>query len=607
MGGYLRNPWVTFLRKYGPVSDNEAMYDELVLKAAKRNGVEPLRLDSGGLLDELVANFRGEHPRSVILTGTAGDGKTWLCREVWEELGGDRGVWHGDATVRTLPLPAGGRLVVLKDLSEARLDDADRYLGGMADALLTEMHPTAYLVAANDGQLRAAWERIAKAQPEHAPAARIVEDLLLASRLRAEHPQLVLYNLSRQDSARRMAQLLDAMAAHPGWSRCDGCPGQRDDDARCPIWENHARMADPLLRARLTDLLTLCDQSGYHLPLRQLLLLASNMVLGHPDAKDDMLRCQDVEEVLRKDTAHRASLYRNAFGENLPEHRRDRTEVFEVLRRFGIGEETSNRIDNLLVYGSDDPELRPDFDALFAGDTRYGADKHFAQSLRVYLEGGEAVGVVPFPEVAVTQRQRLFFTLPTASTEALGLWELTVFRHAGEYLTRVLRPLQARPDARVDGHLVRRLVLGLNRVFTGRLTDDNDTLWLASSGSHSQSPVCRIYEHDVPVDGRYGTGVSVRWREGTPAVVVSFAQGVEGLLPLHLIRFEFLSRVADGALPSNFSRECYEDILSFKSRLLQKLRSTPDGEERGFKLELLRMEAGRLSKSAISMDLEGAR
>jgi hypothetical protein len=604
---YQRSPWVTFLRKYGPVSDNDAMYDELVLNAARRNGVEPLRLDSGGLLEVLVANFRSEHPRSVILTGTAGDGKTWLCREVWDELGGDRSVWHGDATVRTLPLPAGGRLVVLKDLSEARIEDADRYLGGMADALLTDLHPTAYLVAANDGQLRAAWARIAAAQPDHAPAARIVEDLLLASRLRADHPRLVLYNLSRQDSARRMAQLLDALAAHPGWSRCDGCPGQREGDARCPIWENKSRINDPLLRARLTDLLTLCDQSGYHLPLRQLLLLASNMVLGHPDGKDDMLRCQEVEEVLRKDTAHRASLYRNAFGENLPEHRRDRTEVFEVLRRFGIGEETSNRIDNLLVYGNDDPELRPHFDALFAGDARYGADNHFARSLKLYLEGGEAAGVAPFPEVAVAQRQRLFFTLPPERAEAMGLWELTVFRHAGEYLSRILRPLQTRPDDEADERLVRRLVRGLNRVFTGRLTDDDDALWLASSGSHSQSPVCRIYEHHVAVDGGFGRGVSVRWRDGTPAVVVSFAQGVEAALPLHLIRFEFLSRVADGALPSNFSRECYEDILSFKSRLLQTLRSAQGRGARAFKLELLRMEAGRLSKDAISLDLEVAR
>jgi hypothetical protein len=38
---------------------------------------------------------------------------------------------------------------------------------------------------------------------------------------------------------------------------------------------------------------------------------------------------------------------------------------------------------------------------------------------------------------------------------------------------------------------------------------------------------------------------------------------------LTLIRYEFLSRIAmDGALPASFSKECYEDILAFKSQLL---------------------------------------
>jgi hypothetical protein len=37
---------------------------------------------------------------------------------------------------------------------------------------------------------------------------------------------------------------------------------------------------------------------------------------------------------------------------------------------------------------------------------------------------------------------------------------------------------------------------------------------------------------------------------------------------LNLVRFEFLSRVAtEGALPASFSKECYEDVLAFKSRL----------------------------------------
>jgi hypothetical protein len=36
------------------------------------------------------------------------------------------------------------------------------------------------------------------------------------------------------------------------------------------------------------------------------------------------------------------------------------------------------------------------------------------------------------------------------------------------------------------------------------------------------------------------------------------------------IRFEFLSRVAEGALPGSFSNECLEDMLAFKAKLLRK-------------------------------------
>jgi hypothetical protein len=49
---------------------------------------------------------------------------------------------------------------------------------------------------------------------------------------------------------------------------------------------------------------------------------------------------------------------------------------------------------------------------------------------------------------------------------------------------------------------------------------------------------------------------------------------------LTLTRYEFLSRVAtEGALPASFSKECYEDILAFKSRLLSAVdaRKERDG------------------------------
>jgi hypothetical protein len=50
-------------------------------------------------------------------------------------------------------------------------------------------------------------------------------------------------------------------------------------------------------------------------------------------------------------------------------------------------------------------------------------------------------------------------------------------------------------------------------------------------------------------------------------------------LNLTLIRYEFLSRIAlEGALPASFSKECYEDLLAFKSQLIAAYMKRQSGE-----------------------------
>lgn len=612
MDEYKTNNWVRFLRQYGPLATNHNNYDELSANSAKRNGVRPLRFDTGGLLERLVENFRAARPDSVVLTGTAGDGKTFLCREIWERLGGDKAAWNGPEKLRTLTLPSGLTLHVVKDLSEVQTTEA-RMLIPMAEALENPRAPSVWLTAANDGQLLEAWKRV---QPLEVVlrARRRIEDLLLQTTLESQSGSLRLYNLSRQPSAALMKRALDAIAAHEGWRGCDGCKGQSPDPAlRCPVWENHQRLQDPLLRERLSDLLELGDRSGAHIPVRQLLILASNMLLGHPGEekkpiKDQLLRCQDVPQIVRDRTTHRASLYRNAFGENLAEARREQGTVFAALRRFGIGEETSNRLDNLLIYGRDEEAFAERFRALFGGDPLYGAHAEFDEHLSAYLDGSDAEKAAHFATLTVAQRQRLFFTLPADAARELGLWELTVFQHAGDFLNRVVRPVLR--GERVDLSLVRRLVRGLNRVFTGMLTAEDERLWLASSGSHSQARVSRIAEHAVPIQqGRRGNVAVKRDGDGA-ALEVQLDGDLRLTMPLHLVRYEFLLRVADGALPSNFSRECYEDILSFKSRLLRAWRTIDraDDPERPFELRVLELgHDGKLDARSINLDLGAAR
>ena len=103
--------------------------------------------------------------------------------------------------------------------------------------------------------------------------------------------------------------------------------------------------------------------------MRQLLLLVTNALLGHPEARDGLMTCEDVAKIVEAGTVERASVYRNLFGENLSSRRAEQTDVFRKLNAFGIGGETSNAADNLLVYGADDPKLRPFYEELVASDT----------------------------------------------------------------------------------------------------------------------------------------------------------------------------------------------------------------------------------------------
>lgn len=115
--------WIGFLRQYGPIPRNDNMYDEAIHRIIKRKNIKPIIIDSV-YLNELIENYSCPNPKSIILTGTAGDGKTYNCREVWLALNGSLQVWQNDDKVKVLELPNSKKLYVIKDLSE--LKDEER-------------------------------------------------------------------------------------------------------------------------------------------------------------------------------------------------------------------------------------------------------------------------------------------------------------------------------------------------------------------------------------------------------------------------------------------------------------------------------------------------
>lgn len=595
--------WIRFLRQYGPVPQNENMYDEFIRRSAHRARVEPLYFEhpAGAVVLECVTRSA---PVSVVLTGTAGDGKTHLCRQVWEAMGGDQLAWQSpDPYLRTLlpeaadsPSDHNGRrrtLHVVRDLSAwvpqrgADWDPAkEELLKDLSASLFADRsgEGDVFLIAGNDGQLIETWRRLGRSEAVERTRD-LLETLLVEDRQQREGIDLRFFNLSRYRSAELLEQALEAFLSHTGWEACralNAGPGEFFGP-QCPIRHNLELVETPLVQRRLKDLLALCDHNRVHLPIRQILLLLVNAVLGHPDAKDGLMTAADVPSIIRSGTTGKASLYSNVFGGNLGDTRRESILVFDALDRLGIGHETSNRVDNILIFGEADEALQGYFERYMAADTFYGADANYKAAQREYVEGVDESEdrSATFLRMLIAQRRGLFFKIPDAEAEEMRLWELTVFRYAGEYLERVVSVLDA--GRRVERPILSRLVRGLNRVFTGMLVSDDRDLLLATSLALSQGRVSRLLEERISVEPRLGERVEIVLDEGDgmPALEVTLSKEIRCLLPLHLTRYEFLSRVAEGALPSSFSKECYEDLLAFKSQLLSALadRRAGAGEE----------------------------
>jgi hypothetical protein len=604
--------WVRFLRNYGPVPRNDNMYDETIQRSARRQKIAPIEFEHP-MQDLVLQCFdrRSADPVSVILTGTAGDGKTHLCRQVWKSLSGDEKAWASNDPHLSLEFPYPKDRSTWPDSADPSLYRSVtvhfiRDLSGWVPQESAEWEPEKealllrlcqsivipdgneiFLIAANDGTLLESWRRLSQTK-EVVRARALFEELLVKERQEQAGVRLKFFNLSRANSAELLDRALKAFLAHPGWEalRLQASVENELFGAKCPIRRNLDLLGSELVRGRLRALLELCDHNGLHIPVRQILLLLTNAVLGHPDVRDCLMTPADVPNIIAAGTVSKASVYNNIFGGNLPEIRRLGVTVFDYLERFQIGYETSSRVDNILIFGESDENLGGYFDQLVAQDPFYGADSRYYAAKQQYIEGTDESGEQSqeFLQMLIGQRRGMFFKIGKAEEDELNLWELTVFKFAGEYLESVANVLKR--GGAVRRPILSRLIKGLNRVFTGMLINSDRELFLATSGNNSQAKVSRILVERVSVDPNKGEKITLEYdvSNGSVLLRVFFMPDLDVPFDLTLIRYEFLSRIAmEGALPASFSKECYEDLLALKSLLIatHTKRQERDGVTKG--------------------------
>ena len=564
----VRNALVEFFASYGPQPSSNNLYDEFVIEASKKMGCAPIEVEQP-LVADLTAMFRSENLQSVILTGTAGDGKTYTARKLVEALTERNTIWRNTEKIFDISLPnqPARRIRFVKDLSE--LNEADKdHLYDTVRASLLGQELDLFVICVNDGHLLKFFrDRERDGDTLHD---RIAVMLQKDDEYDPDgHFRLI--NMSRQSHQHLVDSIIDSIVHHAGWVGCTGCPALVATDKPCPIRANLdiLRRTDAgCMRARLKDMIRMAAADGRHLSIRQLILLTVNILLGDRMPGRALLTCQRARRRAAEDGYAATNPYANVFGENLRERERNQYGAFSVLDEFGVGYETNNFFDHSLLWDADE----------LPQDPVYGR-RIFAQHRESYRINPDA-SWGKFRREMIDQRRRLFFSIDPEGEKIHDNprgdpWNLSAFKYGTSYVA--LAVALSTPKGRVPSEIRRNLVRGLNRMMTGEMTTTEDEIWLTEpAGVYLGREIPLLVERVGPrKQGRtLVTFPPTKGHGKAPGLSIT-PMGRPDLsvdLILRPTLVECLLRVADGALPASFSSECRKDIERFQLRAATAIR-----------------------------------
>jgi hypothetical protein len=601
--------WIKLLRGYGPTPGNNATEAENVDSHAKPLGIGRLAFvhPARARLDQFFLRVPADRRPSVLITGTAGDGKTTLCYELIKELTGFTPAAASTNGFETFDLPDGGKLDLIRDLTGWRKRDAKNKLIPEQVAALEKIashakkgshHPT--IIAVNDGQVH----EVFRALPTS-----ISEDLKkffeysieLHSKGNCNNPALPnfrLIDLSMTTSEVLMRECIAVILNRPEWKCLENESSDPLFSPESPLNANYQILSSDATQKRLTDIASLADACQFHLPIRSILILLSNALLGHPQAPEGLLKPDAATRRLLKsgDQRAEAAFHRNFFGHNLGAIRREKHNVYRFLSSLRIGNETTNDIDELLIFGDrDQPEIRALHAAVVAHDPHYQRSKKLTDKISHYIRGEieDQTSLDEFLACLADERRRVFFQASDESMEANNLWSTSAFHHAGRYINDYLKPL--REGQPIPGVMLNKLITGLNRIWTGMyVASTEQEILLASGFDMTTSPISDILLEMLPK-----SSLKLETSPAKLPKLVFYRNGLKFEMVLSLMRFEFILRAAEGAMPGSFSREAREDLMSNKQKALRDLHVSAHPNDL---VRLTLGDAGRVHKTHVQLE-----
>jgi len=527
------NPFVSFMHQYDlTTADYSKIFDEHTKKIE-------YSIDTN--INKKIIEELSTQPRSIIITGNAGDGKTRICRNVYDQLVEDEFQGWPESGIKEI-VYNNYRIRIIKDLSELRNEVIVEELKKLQDTLENNFSNVYFLIAANEGKLTHTLVKY----PELNKLKSVVIPQFISNNKELEATKEVkVYNLLYASSSIYAEKIVEGWNEEQNWSICSDCSSKN----KCIINRNHLALSDKTTKNRMMRMYKSLDMNGKHMTMRELLIHLAYTQTGG-------MTCKDIHEASNSESIQalaKKSYYENFFGNNL------RPEVFEEIggiqefKSLDPGYISDSLIDDFLLNGdlSSNEQIKDTHHTLFGKDidVENGAYYEDVKMYRSNINGDNVNGIELMNKWLPKLRRKYYFE----SQDNKKVEKLIPYRHRYDFISILHR-------GKIEHSIKIKLIDGLNTFFAKRMVYSPSHQLYVSSDSLLVHQIIGLDQVEFHIQGKNET------IDQTSTTLTLKVQGIE--LAINLVTFEYLMRLSNGGM-LNVLREHVEILLnSFRNRLI---------------------------------------
>lgn len=527
------NSFVTYLDQFNVLSPNHAkIYDEYTSSADKHT----IRIDTK--IERFLIDLFVNQPRSVIMTGNAGDGKTRLCRTVYEKLTGDKlEGWPSNGIIEASY--GKGKVRIVKDLSELTESVIGEELAGLQRCITREHDEEVYyLIAANEGKLT-------KFLSQH-PSLKLlfdqVEDRFMDHMKNDRFLHLV--NLQDVTSSIYARKIVEEWNKEENWQACDTCSKQK----RCVISLNHRKLSQERVKQNLVEQYRLADCLGIHVTMREILIHLSYVITGG-------LTCQDVLNANQAEFEQHSKLvyYDNFYGIHIVDAGSSEMGAIRHFKLLNPGQLSISSLDDFLLNGdiSDDSQIVDSHHAIFDDeiDLLFG---YYRKVIELYRTHNPNIDPTLIFSQMPRLRRKYFFEYDDQNNET---------RQALLPYTYFFRFIECLTSKQLQSSIRKELIQGLNNTFSKKLVSRSETQLYAVNENLLIHDVFSINQLKLTIDQERA---DIDYMPSRVFLAINQQIQFEVRLPV----FEYLLRLANGGLFITLKQEVEILLNTFKNDLI---------------------------------------